>query len=213
MTMKFRLDFWNKSWWNNAGNVAKGAVHAFADVLLPAKLARAVGVVADLVDDGKLNDSAKPGQKVYDATRSIFTYIYMLILAVLLANGIINFDQFVNQVKEVMIPFLLDQPLGMFFGFSLFAVVHGQLYRVKTPVQNPDTKIYGQGEPPQYYEFRGQKEDGTPFVCRDNFDSIVTASSYVDYPHGADVTKRKVSYIEENSERFELIEPEPEEEI
>jgi len=202
---RIRLDFWNNSWWKGAGNIAKGAGHALADVLLPKRLAAAIGVVSDLVDDGKLNDSATPGSKVYETTRTIFTTIYMVILAILLMNGIISFDQFVMQIKEVVIPFLLEQPIGLMLFMPLGAVVQGQFYRVKRPVVSPETKIYGQGEAPNYYEFTITNENGEKVVCRDEFDTIISASVHVDYPHGKDVTKRNVKYIEDNIDRFELV--------
>ena len=92
----------------------------------------------------------------------------------------------------------------------------GQKYRVLSPKEvwekkNPGKeyrkpKIFGQGntDRDRYTTVINGKE----FV--DLFGDVIVASENVDYPHGPNDQYRNTRYIDENAERFELIE-EPEE--
>lgn len=209
--LKFRLDFWRKSFYQEPhllGRASKGALTGLADALLPSKLRKMISVVADIADDGKLNRSAQPGDPVYEGTKTIFSIVAFVVAALLLVNGIINFDQFMKLVEQIIIP--MQNMIGLLL-FSLGGVVlHGQLYRVKYPFVHPDTVVHGQGSPNPFYQFIAESAEGRQEV-RDHFGDVLQASKHVPYPHGADAGKRNIKYIEENLERFELISPEEDE--
>jgi hypothetical protein len=204
--MKLRLDFWKKSFWTER-HLLTGVKDGFVETLFPAKVAKILLTVTDLIDDGKLNDSAKADDKAYKYARLSFSVITFAVLLYMFFTGGISPDRFFNLLNEFVLPFL--SYVGTAASFAFFAVVHGEQYRVKAPIVNPETKIYGQGAAPTFYEFTITDENGNRKVCRDNFGEIVTASSYVDYPFGVDKTKRATEYIQENIERFEKVEPEP----
>ncbi len=92
-------------------------------------------------------------------------------------------------------------------------VKHGQKYRVLSPkkiweLEHPgkvyrEPKIFGAGNTGELDRYT-VTINGERF--EDLFGDVITASENVDYPHGPNDAYRSIDYIEENIQRFELIE-------
>jgi hypothetical protein len=211
---KLRLDFWKKSFWQEPHILGAG-FHAAADVFLPQKAQKVLGLVEDYVDDGKLNGSAKQGSKSYWIVRAIFTVLFFGVIVALLLSKVISWAQALDALERFLVPIVTGA--GLFIPFML-AAQQGEKYRVLSPKQvwekeHPgeeyrEPRIYPESEERTYYEFRTTNENGNEKICRDYFGDILTASGHVDYPFGANDDYRNLKYIDEHSERFELIEEE-----
>lgn len=186
MSKKLRLDFWKKSFWQEP-HILGSLFHAGADVLLPAKVQKAMGLFEDIVDNGKLDGSNKKGSKTYWILRSVFTVTFFFFVSFLIVKQLLTLDEALDLIKSILLPIV---GVGM--------AIHGGMYRIKAPEQGT-RKIFGHGDSKNYFETRIKNEDGTIKVCRDYFDDIIQASAHVDYPFGSDNQKR--------STKFLLIEP------
>lgn len=88
---------------------------------------------------------------------------------------------------------------------GLFAVAHGERYRIVVPKQRPQ-KRFGQGDVPTGYITRSTDSQGNAFECEDRFGATVQASAHVPYPKGKSDGFRHVDYISAHPERFQIIE-------
>lgn len=89
------------------------------------------------------------------------------------------------------------------------AVKQGQRYRVIAP-QLPEgtraARVNGRVIEIDRYTSKFTDADGTKLVVVDLIGDVINASTNVPYPRGSNADYRNVQWIEENIERFELIE-------
>lgn len=206
---KLRLDFWKKEFWQEP-HILGSVFHGAADVLVPGKYQRLIGLVEDAVDG---DPDHRQGGKGYWTARKVVqigVLAIILILITLAITGNISWGELTRIIEQ-----LLPLVAGFLFIPFMLAASQGEKYRVLSPKQvwentHPgeeyrEPRIYPESAPREYYGFRTTDENGTEKICRDYFGDILTASGHVDYPFGANEDYRNLKYIDEHPERFELI--------